>query len=159
MEIKGFEFCCEFKGCEKVYSTKYNLKRHIESVHQCIKRFQCDLCNKLLSSKQNLQEHYFTHSNEKLFKCIESGCSQTFRQRSQLSNHRKMHRELFVLKEQLKTSEEEFSVFPSIFENSTKLSNFSSFATESDQLPVLPLITGPQQMVKLPQLTLVKFSS
>jgi DNA phosphorothioation-dependent restriction protein DptG len=152
MEIKSFEYSCEFKGCEKAYSTKYNLKRHIESVHQSIKRFQCDLCNKFLSSKQNLQEHYFTHSNEKLFKCIEPGCLQTFRQRSQLSNHRKMHRELFLLKEQLKTSEEEFSVFPKLFEERVEEGNYFNFWTSEKDFPVLPLITGPQPMIKLPQI-------
>lgn len=152
METKSFEFFCEFKGCEKVYSTKYNLQRHVESAHECIKRFQCELCSKLLSSKQNLQEHYFTHSNEKLFKCTEPGCLQTFRQRSQLSNHRKMHRELLFWREQLKTNEEEFSVFPRLFENSSKINNFSSFGPENDPYPVLPLITGPHPIIKLPQI-------
>ena len=152
MENKKLEFFCEFKGCEKVYSTKYNLRRHVESAHECIKRFKCELCSKLLSSQQNLQEHYFTHSNEKLFKCIEPGCLQTFRQRSQLSNHRKMHREMLFWREQLKANEEEFSVNPRLSENSHKKNNFSSFGSKNDPFPILPLITGPHSMIKLPQI-------
>lgn len=152
MESKNFEFNCEYKGCEKAYSTKYNLKRHLECVHEGIKRFQCDLCSKFLSSKQNLQEHLFTHGQDKLFKCTESGCSQTFRQRSQLSNHRKMHRELFLLKEQMKIVEKEEVGNPIIrTEGEVQLNYFDSL-NEGDNFPALPKISGPQTLVKLPKI-------
>lgn len=152
MESNNFEFVCEYKGCEKSYSTKYNLKRHIECAHDCIKRFQCEICSKFLSSKQNLQEHIFTHGQDKLFKCTESGCSQTFRQRSQLSNHRKMHRELLILKEQLKIVEKEEIVYSNLLKEAQVEQRFFNLQTPGNIFPTLPLITGPQAMVKLPKL-------
>jgi len=135
MESFYFEFNCEYKGCEKSYSTKYNLKRHIECVHDCIKRFQCEICSKFLSSKQNLQEHIFTHGQDKLFNCTESGCSQTFRQRSQLSNHRKMHRELLILKEQLKIVEKEVIVCPNLIKESQNEQGFFNLQIQAIFFP------------------------
>ena len=93
----NIELTCAHQGCNKLYSTKYNLKRHLETSHGAAKRFRCRICGKGLSSKQNLNEHGFTHSQVKPFACLEPCCGQTFRQRSQLANHRKLHEELHAL--------------------------------------------------------------
>lgn len=57
-------FNCKASGCTKQLSSKYNLKRHIECCHQGLRRFQCDVCFKLFSSKQNVKEHMFLHEQE-----------------------------------------------------------------------------------------------
>lgn len=87
-------FKCQFSDCEKLYSTKYNLQRHWELKHLETKRFRCLVCGKCLSSKQNLSEHSYTHSLAKPYLCKELMCGMAFRQNSQLSNHKKLHKEL-----------------------------------------------------------------
>ena len=82
---------CPVQGCDKAYCNKFNLKRHIESSHMGLKRFQCKHCSKFLSSKQNLKEHLYTHTGEKPYRCREAGCVMAFRQGSQLSVHKRIH--------------------------------------------------------------------
>lgn len=75
--------------CNKTYSTKFNLKRHVEITHQKQKKYKCDLCQKSFVSQQNLKEHIFTHTGAKPYKC--PYCDEFFRQISQLSLHRRDH--------------------------------------------------------------------
>lgn len=94
MSSVNIDLICRHQGCNKEYSTKYNLKRHLETSHGAAKHFLCRICGKGLSSKQNLTEHSFTHTQEKPFTCLFPNCSEVFRQRSQLSTHRKLHEEV-----------------------------------------------------------------
>lgn len=87
-------YLCRYKDCGKLYSTKYSLQRHYSIRHSKSKRFTCKQCKKILSSNQNLTEHMYTHSNEKPLSCTFPGCSKVFRQSSQLSNHKKVHKYL-----------------------------------------------------------------
>jgi hypothetical protein len=57
------DYICSYESCDKVFSTKYNLKRHIDTFHLHIRRFTCSECFKDFASKQNLQEHDFIHKN------------------------------------------------------------------------------------------------
>ena len=82
-------FCCMALDCDKVYRSKFNLKRHVEIAHLKIKRFECELCHGMYSSLQNLKEHRNLHSGLKPFVC--SVCKETFRQASQLSLHKRVH--------------------------------------------------------------------
>lgn len=82
-------FCCMYMGCDKTYSTKFNLKRHVETIHLNKKRHYCEECKRWFASKQNLVEHMYTHSGEKPFQC--NLCPKIFRQASQLSLHQRKH--------------------------------------------------------------------
>src|SRR5574343_1347164 len=84
-------YCCDAPGCKKNYKTKINLKRHKDAMHGFTKKFQCTCCSKVLSSKQNLQEHMMTHSKEIPFVCNELGCGKRFRHGSQYSAHKRVH--------------------------------------------------------------------
>jgi uncharacterized Zn-finger protein len=84
-------FACEAVGCFKVYKSRTNLKRHIEAIHADTKRYQCSQCSKVLSSKQNLTEHKFIHTQELPYICRELGCGQRFRHGSQYSAHKRIH--------------------------------------------------------------------
>lgn len=59
-----------------------------------VKRFQCPQCLRVLASKQSFREHVYIHTGEKPFQCSEPGCTERFRQGSQLSVHRRIHKTL-----------------------------------------------------------------
>ena len=56
--------------------------------------FKCKVCGKNLSSRQNLKEHFYTHTGERPYACTEEGCGESFRQASLLSIHRRIHKEV-----------------------------------------------------------------
>ncbi|OMJ84637.1 hypothetical protein SteCoe_14232 [Stentor coeruleus] len=88
-EYKVSLFCCMMNNCNKTYSTKFNLKRHVEICHLKQKKHKCDYCNKYFVSQQNLREHVFIHTGAKPYEC--SYCGEHFRQISQLSLHKRNH--------------------------------------------------------------------
>lgn len=84
------KFECTAKGCNKEYSTKFALQRHLYT-HSGIKVFQCRFCSKSFSLLQYQQEHEFTHTKAKPFVCGIDGCTEAFRQRGKLCLHRRSH--------------------------------------------------------------------
>lgn len=83
-------FICEFKKCEKIFTTKYSLIRHAQT-HMKKKNFKCKQCSKTFNIKQNLIEHEFVHTGEQPYVWNIDGCTQRFRQRGKLSLHRQSH--------------------------------------------------------------------
>ncbi|OMJ83228.1 hypothetical protein SteCoe_15880 [Stentor coeruleus] len=82
-------YCCMYADCGSEYATKFNLKRHVESVHMKLKKFKCQICGVLFSSKQSIKEHFHIHMGFMPFKCV--ACDKSFRQASQLSLHKRIH--------------------------------------------------------------------
>lgn len=82
---------CYYHTCGKTFSTKFNLRRHINVSHLDIRAYECEVCHKNFASKQNLKEHFFIHTGEKPFACPVQKCGRRFRQASQLSFHKKLH--------------------------------------------------------------------
>jgi len=82
---------CYYPDCAKTFSSKFNLRRHVNVSHLSIKAFLCEICGKSFASKQNVKEHRFIHTGEKPFHCGVTGCGRFFRQASQLTSHRKSH--------------------------------------------------------------------
>ena len=58
--------------------------------NSCTSELKCVHCLKCFSSKHCLKEHYFTHTNERPYRC--SICSKDFKHASQLSLHKKVHK-------------------------------------------------------------------
>jgi uncharacterized Zn-finger protein len=76
------KYPCPFESCTRVYLGRKNLQKHLDLAHSTDSQNVCEICNKHLSSKQNLKEHMFIHSGEKPFVCDQCGAS--YRQLSQL---------------------------------------------------------------------------
>ena len=55
--LPGETLKCSYPNCGKLLSSKYNLKRHIESCHYGFRPYECNICYKKFSSKQNKREH------------------------------------------------------------------------------------------------------
>lgn len=84
-------FICDHNGCEKIFTTKYSMQRHV-TTHLKKKNFKCKECEKTFSIKQNLIEHEFVHTGELPYVWNFNGCSERFRQRGKLSLHRQTHK-------------------------------------------------------------------
>ena len=87
MSDANAEFACAYPNCDKSYTTRFNLNRHIECYHLRIKRFSCHLCAKSFVAKANLRDHIYIHANYKPFEC--PVCEKKFRQSSQLLLHKR----------------------------------------------------------------------
>ncbi|OMJ74023.1 hypothetical protein SteCoe_27140 [Stentor coeruleus] len=95
--MKTRMYTCTMNKCFKSFRDEESLRKH-ETCHeneneQDPKNFACPKCNRVLATKQSLKEHTYTHSGKKPFRCSEIACGKTFRQSSQLCNHRKVHKE------------------------------------------------------------------
>lgn len=82
-------YCCNFQDCNLEYSSKYNLKRHVNVSHLLNKIAVCDTCQKVFINKQNLKEHYFIHSELKPYVC--ELCLKNFRHKTAYIKHKKVH--------------------------------------------------------------------
>ena len=51
------EYSCNSEGCDKTFTEKRNLIRHILTVHNKIKQFSCPSCNKIFGAKQVMKRH------------------------------------------------------------------------------------------------------
>jgi uncharacterized C2H2 Zn-finger protein len=57
------EFKCYYSDCSRSYNSKYNLKRHINTNHLCLKNYPCDQCGRIFASKKNVMKHKVSHSD------------------------------------------------------------------------------------------------
>ena len=89
--IKFTEKYFECDVCHRRYSTKGNLKKHM-NIHNDSKRFKCDVCLKGFHQKINLTMHYRNHTGEKPFSC--HICDRKFAVKSALVRHQATHSEI-----------------------------------------------------------------
>ena len=144
---------CEYPGCSKTYCSAFNLKRHIESTHQGLRKFKCLTCAKFLSSKQNLIDHQNIHTGQKPYCCEIASCGMRFRQLSQFYLHRQLHSEIS------NTIVNQFNAFTCNLDFfNQRLSKACDFYCEIPNQPYssndinLPAILSPQPLESLPMI-------
>ncbi|CAG9325234.1 unnamed protein product [Blepharisma stoltei] len=147
-------YCCMENDCGKSFITKFNLKRHVTSVHYKSKKFKCNYCFKSFSSKQNLDEHVFIHTGERPYIC--DMCLISFRQISQLSLHKRDHaKPLHKSKLQKKALEPNF-------EKDKEPCNFQEIKSSAEKIKIasnisyisLPLLQMQvEEEIKLPRVS------
>lgn len=82
---KTFLYNCSENDCHYKTDDKSKFTRHITSKHGNKREFVCNLCSKAFKSRDNLNEHFQTHSNTKL-KC-ELCPDKEFSSKPSLRNH------------------------------------------------------------------------
>ena len=96
---KKFHQCNE---CEKKYSTKHHLKRHVDSIHRN-KSHKCDFCTKSYTMKDTLNDHIKDFHGGRLHNC--KICEKAYPRRSSLTSHMKsIHKNDITNRESVKKS-------------------------------------------------------
>jgi len=81
------QFTCDHFNCNYVGKTKYDLKQH-QATHE--KKFECNICEKLFSSKSKLRNHILiNHEDPDRFKC--HVCDKRLNSRLRLRSHLQSH--------------------------------------------------------------------
>ena len=115
----------------------------------------CQICQKRLSSKQNLKQHLNIHSGEKPYKCTFGGCISAYRHASQLSNHKLVHHQSTT---RAKREFDDFRAFIELVILALDKQEEKRFTLQEGPYKPsdakLPLITEPQYGVTLPSLHL-----
>ena len=88
---------CDFKDCEKYFSTHYYMRRHKRRNHS-MKRWTCDWpeCGRVYKEKKSFDEHKRRHLGVREFKCNFEGCAKQFFKKQTLDKHFKTHSKRFV---------------------------------------------------------------
>jgi general transcription factor IIIA len=62
---------CEYEGCQKVFRTKNNLRRHAKIHDQAQKKFKCTFenCEAEFCRREHLSNHMNAHDTQNMIKC------------------------------------------------------------------------------------------
>ncbi|XP_058464450.1 zinc finger protein OZF-like isoform X2 [Malaya genurostris] len=80
-------FACEI--CGKLCHGKHKLRKHIELTHEKVKKFECHLCHKMLSTLAAVQAHIKIMHSTKEVKC--KHCDKSYSSELSLRYHLKKH--------------------------------------------------------------------
>lgn len=84
-------YVCDVFDCEKAFTMRDTLLKHIKNVHQSSIKFPCTQCPTVLSSRMSLRRHIEScHLKLKTFSCDQ--CDSTYTESKSLKNHvQKVH--------------------------------------------------------------------
>lgn len=83
-EVSGASgVCCEICGIS--FAKRSNKLRHIQTVHNRVKQFECDLCGAKFGLKADLGRHRYRIHESRAFCCIT--CGKSFTEQEQLNLH------------------------------------------------------------------------
>ena len=145
-------YTCPHAACYRTYNSEKNLRRHTRAFHSDAVKYECEYCGKQLASSQNLREHTYLHTGEMPYPCGFPGCPRLFRQGSQLSAHRRTHREVqpSVPKEhvkELKVTVTQLTRLPGV---ESVLTSTLCQSAASVSPTILPSLTAEKMMGPLP---------
>eukprot|EP00090_Calanus_glacialis_P009064 TRINITY_DN17402_c1_g1_i1.p1 TRINITY_DN17402_c1_g1~~TRINITY_DN17402_c1_g1_i1.p1 ORF type:complete len:256 (-),score=64.31 TRINITY_DN17402_c1_g1_i1:95-790(-) len=75
--------------CPKLFMRGYNMRVHIDRVHNKSKPWQCQYCVKTFATTSDLKQHLSSHGMGKIHKCED--CGREFTNRDSAILHRKQH--------------------------------------------------------------------
>jgi len=75
--------------CDKMFMRGYNMRVHIDRVHNKHKPWQCQFCEKSFATTSDLKQHLSSHGMGKIHKCED--CGREFTNRDSAILHRKQH--------------------------------------------------------------------
>ena len=78
--------------CDEVFDSFKQLNKHRRAAHPKEKTVQCQVCQKMLSSKDSLKTHMLIHDDVRNYKC--AFCSKSFRHSQALKKHEQLHKNL-----------------------------------------------------------------
>lgn len=80
---------CSHKGCKRIFTNPYNMKRHLKRVHSEVKNFQCNDCGRFFAIKTEMKHHMKSHDRvkypKKTFKC--KFCDKTYKCQKSVDIH------------------------------------------------------------------------
>ena len=80
-----------FSGCDKKFTSKFKLKRHI-LIHSQTKTFTCDTCHRAFRRKDHLKNHEKVHDPGKtVYACAYAACGRSYNSLSSFKKHQAMH--------------------------------------------------------------------
>ncbi|XP_043581684.1 zinc finger protein 83 isoform X2 [Bombus pyrosoma] len=74
--------------CNKMFTTKYFLKKH-KRLHSGEMPYKCNICNKTFTFQQSYHKHRLYHKDDKPYTC--TTCGRSFKELSTLHNHERIH--------------------------------------------------------------------
>lgn len=147
-------YCCLYQHCTKYFTTKFNLRRHIELTHFQLKDYMCSLCSKAFASKQLLSDHFNTHTGERPFNC--ETCGSSFKNSSRFSFHKRQHKKNGTSLGQFHKKKRTTEHLEFVFRNSGPGLLHSSESRSELQLP--PLTNSVSLCVQLPSFDELKIN-
>ncbi len=83
--MKTKKFTCSYENCTSAFPLNKTLLRHVKLVHQNVKNFTCNICDKKFQTSGHLQRHVNTHNDEYNFPC--NTCDGKFKTNYELNAH------------------------------------------------------------------------
>jgi KRAB domain-containing zinc finger protein len=78
-------FMCDVDGCEKRFTAKDNVLVHKRTVHEKVRKYRCEHCDRAFAGSTELMRHRRLHTGERPYVCKE--CAKTFVRRACARTH------------------------------------------------------------------------
>lgn len=77
--------------CSATFTNPNSLKKHIEKTHELAEEVKCEICGKIINSKEALKLHLLTHDSDKKFHCDYEKCEYATNDHNAIRRHKMRH--------------------------------------------------------------------